>query len=222
MAVVTFDSLVNNIAPQVPGCPMLVVSSTIRKVIIDLCERAKVWRVALAPVVLTSGVYNYTLTSSVAGTEVSAIISNTLYRATAKVTSKLSMVTGEFIFETAPSWPDLINLNQPSMLFKMDESSFNVAPVPDTQDTYTVNMFAAIRPSMTSTTWDSNLAAQYQREVYHGVLHELMMIPDRVWSDDQKSLYHGKQWTYLLNSARARASKGFGRADIVIQQRPWA
>lgn len=222
MATVTFDSMVLQIAPQVPGCPTAVISATIRKIATDLCERAKVWRVALTPVVLVSGTYNYSLVSPTAGTEVSSIIAASMALTTTKAKKNLIPVTGDYIFNADAYWPDVVNLNEPRFIFRLDESSFNLSPVPGTADTYTLNMYAAIRPTLAGTTIDSGIASQYQREIYHGVLHELMMIPDRVWSDDKKSLYHGKQWTFLLNSAKARANKGFGRTNITVNQSPWA
>lgn len=220
MATVTFDSLVNNIAPQVPGCPTAVISATVRKIVIDLCERAKIWRVTITPVAVTSGVYIYTFTSPIANTEISDIITPRLYLTSAATFKKLELTTGERVIELYPQWPSLVNLQEPKYLLK-DETNMYLCPVPGTADTYTINAVATIRPSQIATTWDSNLASQYQREIYHGALHELMMIPDRVWTDDNKSLYHGKQWAFLLNSARARANKGFGRANINVAMRPW-
>ena len=222
MATTTFDSIVASIAPHVPGCPTAVISAEIRKIATDLCERAKVWRVALTPIVLVSGTYNYALTSPVTGTEVSSILSASVKLTNTGVSKTLEPTTGELVFAWHPEWPDTVNLGEPTNIFKIAEDSFNVIPVPGTADTYTVSIYAAIRPNLTATGMDSAIANQYQREIFHGVLHELMLIPDRPWTDDQKSLYHGKQWTYLLNNARARANKGFGRTNISVNNRPWA
>lgn len=222
MATTTFDSIVASIAPQVPGCPTAVISAEIRKIATDLCERAKVWRVALTPITMVSGTYNYALTSPVVGTEVSTLISSKIKLTTAGTSKNLEPTTMEAVFSRNPEWPDTANLGEPTSIFKIAEDSFEVMPVPGTADTYTAYLYAAIRPTLTATGMDSAIANQYQREIYHGVLHELMMIPDRPWADDQKSLYHGKQWTFLLNNARARANKGFGRTDIKVTNRPWA
>jgi hypothetical protein len=221
MATITYDSLTADVAPHVPGCPTATISATIRKVAIDLCERAKVWRVALTPLTLVSGTYNYTIANPVAQTEISAILHANLHLNTAAVDRPLELVTGEVVFSSYTGYPDLVALGEPRAIFQLDESTINVLPVPNTADTYVIRTFAAIRPAYTSTTIDSAVANQYRRELFHGALHELMMLPDRVWTDDQKSLYHGKQWTYLLNAAKARANKGFGRADINVVQRPW-
>ncbi len=221
MATVTFDSLTYEVAPHIPGCPTAIISATIRKVAIDLCERAKVWRIAITPVSVVSGTYNYALVSPIAGTEVSAILHANMHLTAGATDRPIEITTGEVIFGIAPNYPDLVSTGEPRAMFQLDEATANVYPVPDSADTYTINLFAAIRPTPTAATVDSAIASQYRRVLFHGALHELMMLPDRVWTDDQKSLYHGKQWTYLLNAAKARANKGFGRADINIVQRPW-
>lgn len=187
---------------------------------IDLCERAKVWRVALTPIVLVSGTYNYALTSPVAGTEVSVILSASMSLASTGAKRKVTPTTMEFVADNIVQWPDVNALGEPQIIFKIAEDSFNLHPVPGSDDTYTLQVQAAIRPAVDGANWESALAAQYMRVIYHGVLHELMMIPDRVWTDDQKSLYHGKQWTFMVNSARARANKGFSRTDLTVIQRP--
>ena len=74
MALVAFTAYVPEVAPHVEGAPTPVIARYIRQAVIDLCERAKVWRTDLTPLALSAGTYNYTLASPIAGTEVSAII----------------------------------------------------------------------------------------------------------------------------------------------------
>ena len=218
----TFDSMTADVAPFVPGCPTAIISATLRKVAIDLCDRAKVWRTALMPTTAVAGTYNYALVAPVANTEVSAILYANAYLTTAATTKPMDVTTGEVMFLSHPDWPNTAAPGEPQTLFNTDDQTINVFPVPDAADTYTLNIFAAIRPTHLSTGISTAVSNQYRRELFHGTLHELMLIPDRVWTDPEKSLYHGKQWTYLLNAARARANKGFGRASINVVPRPWA
>jgi hypothetical protein len=49
----------------------------------------------------------------------------------------------------------------------------------------------------------------------------MMLMKGRKWSDPKTALIHGKQWQYLVQDARARVNKSFGRSDVAVQMVPW-
>lgn len=222
MATLLFSALIPEIAPHVHGVPNPVATHYIRKVVTDLCERAKVWRVQLADVVLTPGDYTYDLVSPVAGTEVSVILDAKMLLTAAGTTRNLGIISDDQARVLYPLWPDLNALTEPRSVTRSTSSEFHVAPVPGSDDTYTLKLFAAIRPTPAATGWDEALFNEFRRAVFHGVLHELMMMPDRPWSNDKLAMYHGKQWDYLLYNARAKANKGFSPASVSVKMNPWA
>lgn len=223
MALVPFLNFAADVAPHVEGCPSAVIAATIRKMFIDLCQRGKIWRVPLTSVTLSSGTYAYALASPIAETEVSAILNAQWYKATTStVINNLEITTSEVINSMYPDWPNTAVTGEPRALFQAAPSAFNIAPVPGSIDTYTVKLTAAIRPTTTAVNVEDSLMNEFRREWFHGALCELMTMPNRVWSNDKLANYHGKQWTYLLSSARARANKGFGRTAINVRPRPWA
>jgi len=221
MALVNFSTLNPELATHVVGCPSAVITQYVKKVCIDLCERAKVWRVQLTPQVLTALDHEYAFVSPVAGTEVTTILSAFVSTASGGKTP-LDLVTMEQVNAYSPTWPDTDAAGTPLALVRMGPAEYNVVPVPDALDTYTVSMFAAIRPTQTATQIEESILYDFRRVIFHGVLHELMALPKRGWTDDKLALYHGKQWEYFLYSARARTNKGFGRTDINVIARPWA
>jgi len=223
MALVPFTNYVTDVSPHVEGCPTAVIAATIRKIFIDLCQRGKVWRVPLTDVPLVAGTSSYTLASPITGTEVSAILNVQWYKATVPTVIKnLEITTSEVINSMYPDWPNTATPGEPRVLFQTSPSAFCIAPVPDALDTYTVKLTAAIRPTTTAANVEDALMNEFRREWFHGTLCELMTMPNRVWSNDKMATYHGKQWTYLLSSARARVNKGFGRTPINVRPRPWA
>lgn len=222
MALVPFSSYVSDVAPHVDGCPSPVISSYIRKVVADLCERAKVWRTPLAGVVLTAGTSSYPLVSPIAETEVSSILDVKYAKASATGRYAVAVRTQEEIFALYPEWPLNVSEGEPRDLYREDLASFQVAPYPDAVDTYTIYVQAAIRPTIGAVNVENSIMSEYRRIWFHGALHELFLIPNRTWSSEKMATYHGKQWTYFLSQARAKANKGFGRVSISVQQRPWA
>jgi len=223
MALVSFNTYVGEVAPHVQGVPTPVLVSYIRRAMIDLCERAKVWRVDLTDVPLVAGTYAYAIASPIAGTEVSAFLDAKLKKAS-DTTSRtpLEITTQEVVLATVPDWPNLSTPGEPRAVFRDTSGFFDVAPVPDTLDTYTIALQAAIRPTAAATTVEDTLMSDYYKVWFHGAIHALMVMPGRVWSNEKLALYHGKQWEFYLNNARAKANKGFSRAPIYVQQRPWA
>lgn len=221
MALVTTTTLTTDIAPHVDGCPSAVVAQYMTKTMIDLCERAKVWRVQLADVPLVALTYNYPLASPVAGTEVSSLLFAHMAGLT-EPAKEIGLLTEEQVHAYHSDWPNLAAPTRPEGIFRLALDSFNVVPVPDALDTYTVSLWAAIRPTVTATQIESTVYSEYRRAIFHGTLHELMVMPKRAWSDPKLAEFHGKQWEYFVNSARAKANKGFGRTSIRVVPRPWA
>jgi hypothetical protein len=222
MSTITYASVYGDIGANVPGVPDVVMQFYMNKVASDLCDRAKVWRVNYTPVTLVAGSYTYTVTSPVAQTELSAILLAKYYGATSKKYTEMSVNTAEQVFEVSVGWPDTANPGQPVAVTRVDESSISVVPVPDTAETYTLYLYNAIKPTLTATGIESTIYAQYRRAIYHGVLHELMMMPKKPWSNPTLGEYHGKQWEFMVNSARARANKSFSRANLTVVPQPWA
>lgn len=272
MATITYLSLAGDFAPHVPGVPEPVMEAYIRKVVIDLCDRAKVWRVPFTGQELSQGVWQYTLVAPIAQTELSSILDAKVYLSSAAKWGDMKVLTNEQAFALYPSYPDLdgftwagnwdvaaayiendavddgagtvyvclvgntgealsntaywkatsITLGYPKHIIRFGEQTFSVAPIPDDADTYTVYLVGAVRPTSDSSQFESTIYTGFRRAIYHGVLHELMSVPGVPWTNDKKAEYHGKQWEYLVNAARARANKGFGRADVAVVQRPWA
>ena len=58
---ITYETLLPEILPMVPGCPDTLIESNIRAAVIELCERANVYQVELDPLTTVSGIFEYDL-----------------------------------------------------------------------------------------------------------------------------------------------------------------
>lgn len=225
MALVPFTSFVNDIAPHVDGCPSPVIAQYIRKIFIDLCVRANVWRVPLADVVLSSPTYSYNLVSPVAETEVSMILNAQWFKAsTPTVIQGLEITTEEVVHALYPDWPNTatVALGEPRVLFQYNPTQFNIAPVPGTGSTYTVKLMASIKPAVNAVNVEDSIMSTFARAWFHGTVHALMSMPGRVWTNDKLALFHGREWSTFVDSAKTKANKGFSRVPISVKMRPWA
>lgn len=219
-----FSALVDDISAFVPGCPSPVIERTIRKIAIDLCQRGKVWEADLAPMTLTASVYSYVLASPVDYGEVTDLMDASITLADSGSRVTLRWIPLQNLRLTRPSWP-LDDAGQPMYVSTSEPNSLYVAPVPDA--TMTLNLRGVLRPAATATEWPSYLHDEFKRVLFHGSIHELLMMPGRSWSMGDKqsaatAQYHGKQWTYLLNAARHRVNTSYNAQSLSVQMRPFA
>lgn len=214
---VAFDDMVNDLSPYVPGCPDPVIARTVRKVIIDMCQRAKVWHEDFLPVDLVVGQAAYALRSPVSYgvcTDVTGGYTLINGQKTNLTWEKLTAVKSRY-----PNWPED---SQGTVRYITSATLGEVllAPVPDVGGT--LNLRGYLRPSTDATGWDADLYDEFQRVIFHGVLYDLMLMLGRGWADPKLAAVHGRQWTQLLAAARDRASRGYNTDDLSVAMRPFA
>lgn len=218
VATVTFASMVPDISAFLPGCPSLVIERTVRKMAIDLCQRAKVWEGELVPITLVPGTHEYDMVPESDFAEATDVVDAYLLKSDG---TKVSLPYRPLlqVRRLRPSWPQ-DDVGQPQMVSTGDRFRLLVAPVPD--EAADVYVRAKLRPTDTAVSWEKPMYDEFKRALFHGTLHELMLMPDRSWFDEKQGINHGKQWTYLLNSARYRAESNFNSGALAVEQRPFA
>lgn len=217
MASVTFASMAMDATAFLPGCPSATIEQTMRKIATDLCQRARVWRDDMTQIPMTAGVTSFTPASPYAYGEFVEAIS--AYITVNGTRSPVTPVSYEKARRMYPEWPMAAD-GTPQLIAVRIPGQVMLAPTPDT--TGTLDIYGVLRPTATATSWDAQMYREFHRELFHGVLHELMAMPNRSWSDAKLADYHGKQWTYLLMMARDRADRDFTNAELTVQMRPFA
>jgi hypothetical protein len=214
---IAFDAMVDDISAFLPGCPSPTISRTAKKIVVDLCQRGKVWHEDFIPAPMPVGQLSYPLLPPVPHAECTDVTAGYIVIGDQKrdlVWQQLSAVRRRF-----PNWPDN-ELGQPQYMTWATIGELLLAPVPD--EAGTLYLRGYLRPTAAATVWDLDLYHEFQRVIFHGTLHELMMMPNRSWSDDKTAVFHGRQWTQLLSAAKDRAVRGFNTADLSVEMRPFA
>ncbi|MFM6959553.1 MAG: hypothetical protein ACKOW0_00820 [Schleiferiaceae bacterium] len=214
---IAFDAMVDDLSAFLPGCPGPTISRTAKKVVTDLCQRGKVWHEDLAPVNVIAGQVAYALASPVAYAECTDVTSGYLVVGDKKI--ELLWAQYPAVRRRYPQWPEN-EAGQPRYITSSTIGVTDLAPVPDTGGVLYPRGY--LRPTSAATVWDADLYREFQREVFHGVLHELMMMPKRSWSDDKAAVFHGRQWTHLLSAAKIRAARGYNVGEVAVIMRPFA
>lgn len=210
---ITLASMLPDVSAHVPGCPTPVIEFTLRKIITDLCQRAKVWTVELDPVTLVASTATYVLTSPLAYAEI--------------VDIRRVRVTGvhEPLIWKSPSELDLMYpepVDGPPRYFTTSpmDTAITVAPTPTEAGVARVTV--TLRPIDTATQWDLTLYREFKRCVFHGVLAELLAMPLRSWTDAKTAQTHEKRWVNLVSEARWRADTAYTPHSLRVEARPFA
>ena len=214
---VAFSDMVDDLSPYIPGCPDPVIARTVRKVISDMCQRAKVWHEDFAPITLVVGQVAYDMSPPVDYATCTDITSGfTLIdgQKTGLSWEKLDTVKIRF-----PSWPEQTS-GAPQYITSATLGQMLLAPIPDVVGT--LNLRGYLRPSLSATVWDANIYDEFQRVIFHGVLYDLLLMKGRNWGDPKLAAVHGRQWTQLLAAARDRAQRGYNTDDLSVVMRPFA
>lgn len=209
--------MVPDISAFLQGCPNVTIERTLRKMATDLCQRAKVWRAELPQINLVAGTTEYTPASPVAYGEVVEIIS--AYTTISGQNRDLKWVSYEKARRLYPEWP-MSEDGTPLLVTSRTAGTIMLAPTPDAVGT--MNAYAVLRPTATTDSWEDTMYREFHRELFHGVMHELMLMPERPWSNPKLAEYHGKQWTFLLATARDRADRDYNTDGLSVQMRPAA
>ena len=211
-----FSTMAGELSTQLIMCPVQLIAQTVRTVVIDLCQRGKVWEVDLSAIELIPDQVNYALETGVDGAEVTDLLYGCIR---GDQVCPIGVAREDQVLREYPDWPHTASA-QVRYVVPKEIGTVWCAPAP--AEAGQLELRAILRPTLTATSWDSDLYAEFKRLIHHGVLHTLMLMPKKEWSDEKMAAYHGRQWTYLLSMARARSNQKFNVGDLAVTQRPFA
>jgi hypothetical protein len=214
----TFASMVPEISAMLPGCPSLVIERTARKMAVDLSQRGRVWVLDMLPFALVTGTYEYPLVPTVSYAEPLDIFDAYLIAADGSKTP-LPWKSYKAVRAAHPEWPGN-DTGRPRYVTTNMTGYVSTVPVPDVAGDVYVRAY--VRPIAAAAEIPTWLYNEFQRQLFHGVIHELMAMPDRPWSNAKVAEYHGRQWTYLLSQATIRAGQEYNTDSQAVQMRPFA
>jgi hypothetical protein len=215
-----FSDMLNDVSGFLPGCPAVTIQGTLRKLAIDLCERGDVWQEDLAGITLVDGTRQYTPVSPYAYAEISNFTDAYIIDADANKVL-LTWAAWSTVRRVRPQWPQ-DDAGQPMFYLSEAPGLISLAPVPDADSLGTLYVRASLRPTATATEFPAALYPMARRVLFHGTLHELMLMPERSWSNEKVGTYHGKMWTSLLHGMAISAQRDYNPGGQSVQMIPFA
>ena len=195
----TFDSLVKEILPYVPGCPEALVKSNLRSATIEFCEKSKAYVYDLEPITTAAGTYEYEFDQPV-GTSVHSILWVIYNGDDLDPTSPRSL---ELNF---PDWRDRSSV--PRVYLQKDANKFWLIPVPNATTSGSVQVSVSLKPTRTASNIDTSFSNDYRDGLLYATLYRLLRMPSRAWTDMYAAQDYFNLFTEQVNQAEKRARSG--------------
>jgi hypothetical protein len=202
---ITYESLLPEILPMVPGCPDTLIENNIRAAVVELCDKASVYQAELDPVTTVSGLFEYDLEPP-SGTSVRKILWATHQG------KDLEPTTTTLLEQRLPKWREDSGL--PEYFIQQNSATFILAPIPSVTVVGSTIIRAVLRPTHTSTACDNDVMNDYRDTIINGALFRLLRIPNKDWSDMRGAAVYGELFSRGVDDAERRARN----ADTAIHR----
>jgi hypothetical protein len=197
--VASFDSLLKEVLPYVPGCPDTLVENHLRAATIEFAERSKAYVYDLDPITTVSGVYEYDFDQP-NGTEIHQILWMTFDG------NDMDPISPRSLELNYPDWRD--KTARPHVYLQKTPSTFWVVPVPQVTLTNGIIASVALKPTRTTNSIDTTFSNTYRDGIIYGTLYRLLRIPGKDWSDPYAANDYLSMFSQEVRQAELRARGG--------------
>ena len=170
----TFDSLIKEVLPYVPGCPDTLVKTHLRAATIEACEKSQAYLHYLDTIITVADVYEYDF-SQPTGTDVHQILWMI------HDGNDLDPISPRSLELNFPDWRNRSSL--PKVYLQKTPDTFWVVPVPSSSKTNAIRLSVALKPTRTSNNINTDFSTDYRDAIIYGALYRLLRIPSKDWSD---------------------------------------
>lgn len=204
----TYESLLPEIIPMVPGCPDTLIENNIRAAVIEFCEKSEVYQQELDPVTTVANIYEYDLEPP----------SQTLVHKIVWVSydgEEIEPVTTALLEQREPKWRDSNYYGTPNYFVKQTQSTFWLVPVPNETKVSSTIVRAVLKPTYASTAADDEIMTDYRDAIINGTLFRLLRMPSKDWTD-----YAGAQvYASLFAEGIVNAERRARQADVRVSRK---
>lgn len=193
---ISYETLLPEILPMVPGCPDTLIENNIRAAVIELCEKASTYQAELDPLTTVANIYEYDLEAP-AGTTVQKILWVT------HAGKDIEPLTSALLEQRLPKWRE--GNGVPEYYVQQSPSLVWLAPIPTVTSVSSTIVRAVLKPTHTSTACDDSVMNDYRDTIINGALFRLLRIPNKDWSDLQGASVYGQLFSQGVENAERKA-----------------
>jgi hypothetical protein len=210
---ITWDAFYDYILPEINGLSQDVADAYLRRAAIDFFEETLTHVITLPAINVVAGTSEYTLVSTVTETEPVQV------KAAWCGNLALRFATLEVLNESGTYWRSHTSSAAYGFTqFRPDQ--ITLYPKPDTNIADALVVQLALAPTLTATWLDDWVAGTYREEIVNGAKAMLMAMPNRPWTDSDRSNYYKSIFEYGKTVAKADSNRSFTRAALTVAPRP--
>lgn len=193
----TLDDFLPLILPRAKGCPSVLANFNTRLAIIELCQKALVWREYQDPITTAALTTAYEFETST-GQQVYKLLSLTLGGTEVGVVDPNTGRAMDALGETRPYAYGQF-------------SGFELRPAQAAG--LEVITYSVVAPTYTATTIPDSMS-RYMEQIANGALSRILLTKEASYSDMPGAANAAMMWQDAINDAKSDALTGFSRAPI--------
>jgi len=203
---ISYEALLPEILPMVPGCPDTLIENVVRSAVIELCEKAEVYQAELDPITTVGNVFEYDLEAP-SGTAVQKILWVT------HLGKDLEPISTTLLEQRLPDWRNENGV--PEYFIQQNSQTFLLAPIPSNTVASSTVVRVVLKPTYTSTGCEDDVMNDYRDTIINGALFRLLRMPSKDWSDLSAAGVYGQLFNQGVDMAERRAR----RADTALSRK---
>lgn len=210
----SYDSFLDNVMPDLPGCTYELAINAIRNAAIEFCEKTLILQADHDPVTVVAGITDYDFAPP-SGSLVVKVMQAWYKKRHLKPLAPDEIRRPE-VYNRAFVGAD-VGRTEPTYILQKSSETFSVYPVPAEKATSAITMRVAYKPTRNSTQCDELLFQDYAEGIAHGAKARLMMSPAKPYTNPQLAAAEMQLFQQAINVARQRANRGYVRSDLQVE-----
>lgn len=209
MATVALTQFFDEVLPDLPGCPEEFALNAIRNAAILFCDRTKVHRIDLDPILLLANVpqVDFILPASAPQTRVVQVLQAQYGE------DPLDFKDPDWLDKNLdPNWRT--TTGEPLFITQDSEESFRPVPFPAADATLALTLYVAVKPTADATLIDARLWREHKEAIAAGAKARLMMSPKKPYTNAALASVYSEAFESAIWRINHKATKGHGRARI--------
>lgn len=208
MTAVTYDTLIPDVALEVPGAPEPIIISELRKVAIDFCERTKIWQHDIA----AFNVAKDTAVLSLTPPDETRII-EIIKPSWAPSGRKIHPRSEAQLNAERPGWESEVS-SEALFYFVPGINKLRIVPMLSEDVVSAISVKVALAPTRASTGFDSEIDEQCRDYLVAGAKARLQLLPGKEWTDVKMAALNNTIYEAGISAAQIRALKSGTRTPL--------
>ncbi len=204
MSKIAFETLLDDVMPELPQCSTDMALFHIRRVINDFGEKTRFLRTWLPLIDVQAGTAAYSIVPP--DTDFQLLRPEEVRF----LGTELDPVGIDELNAEIPEWRT--ELGEPRLYTREDDATINLVYVPSTDAAQGLKVKVSYTPDFQASGFDAVLYSRFADGIAAGVKSRLMVMPKKPWSAPEQAVYYDSMYKIEINVARQAADKELSRA----------